>query len=59
MAKKTEEKNEFFESLKAGLEAAIEHAKGNRKHTRTHNNPSTISQGPERIARIEGRTQFF
>jgi len=35
MAKKTEEKNEFFESLKTGLEAAIDHAKGARKDLRT------------------------
>ena len=30
MAKKIEEENEFFERLKTGLEAAIEHAKGER-----------------------------
>ena len=35
MAKKIEEKNEFFESLRSGLEAAIEHAKGSRKDLRT------------------------
>ena len=35
MAKKIEEKNEFFESLRTGLEAAIEHAKGKRKDLRT------------------------
>ena len=35
MAKKIEEKNEFFENLKSGLEAAIEHAKGARKDLRT------------------------
>lgn len=35
MAKKTEEKSEFFEGLKAGLTAAIEHAKGERKGLRT------------------------
>lgn len=35
MAKKIEEKNEFFESLRTGLEAAIEHAKGERKDLRT------------------------
>ncbi len=35
MAKKTEEKREFFEDLKAGLTAAIGHAKGERKDLRT------------------------
>jgi putative transcriptional regulator len=35
MAKKAERKNEFFEDLKAGLQAAIEHAQGKRKDLRT------------------------
>ena len=35
MAKKVEEKNEFFEHLKAGLTASIEHATGARKDLRT------------------------
>ncbi len=35
MAKKTEKTNEFFEDLKEGLAAAIEHAKGRRKDLRT------------------------
>lgn len=43
MATKKEKKNEFFESLKAGFEAAIEHAKGNRKHKNT----TTLPQPPK------------
>jgi len=37
MAKKIEKNNEFFESLREGLEAAIEHAEGKRMdlHTTT------------------------
>jgi len=35
MAKKIEEKNEFFEHLKVGLTASIEHAKGTRKDLRS------------------------
>ena len=35
MAKKTESNNEFFESIKSGLTAAIEHAEGTRKDLRT------------------------
>lgn len=35
MAKRTETTNEFFEELKAGLGAAIKHAKGKRADLRT------------------------
>jgi len=40
MTKKLKEKNEFFERLKTGLEAAIEHAKGERKDLRTKTLPA-------------------
>jgi hypothetical protein len=43
MAKKAESNNEFFESIKAGLSAAIEHADGKRKDLRT----TTIARPPK------------
>lgn len=49
MAKKIEEKNEFFESLKSGLEAAIEHAKGERKDLRT----TTLPRPPKELSAKE------
>ena len=35
MAKKVEEKNKFFEHLKAGITASIDHAKGARRDLRS------------------------
>ncbi|MBK6724161.1 MAG: helix-turn-helix domain-containing protein [Acidobacteria bacterium] len=49
MAKKIEEKNDFFESLKTGLEAAIEHAKGARKDLRT----TTLPLPPKELSAKE------
>lgn len=49
MAKKVEEKNEFFESLKAELESAIEHAKGVRKDLRT----TTLPVPPKELSAKE------
>ena len=49
MAKKIEEKNEFFESLRTGLEAAIEHAKGARKDLRT----TTLPLPPKELSAKE------
>lgn len=49
MAKKIEEKNEFFESLKSGLEAAIEHAKGTRRDLRT----TTLPLPPKQLSSKE------
>ncbi|CAN5443731.1 DNA-binding transcriptional regulator [soil metagenome] len=49
MAKKIEEKNDFFESLKTGLEAAIEHAKGIRKDLRT----TTLPPPPRELSAKE------
>lgn len=49
MAKKIEEKNEFFESMKAGFEAAIEHAKGERKDLRT----TTLPRPPKELSAKE------
>ena len=46
MAKKTKAKNEFFEELKEGLGAAIEHAKGNRKDLRT----TTLPRPPKLLS---------
>ena len=46
MAKKIEEKNEFFESLRSGLESAIEHAKGTRKDLRT----TTLPRPPKELS---------
>lgn len=49
MAKKIEEKNEFFESLRTGLEAAIEHANGARKDLRT----TTLPLPPKELSAKE------
>ena len=49
MAKKIDEKNEFFESLRTGLEAAIEHAKGSRKDLRT----TTLPRPPQELSAKE------
>ena len=46
MAKKIEEKNEFFENLRSGLESAIEHAKGTRKDLRT----TTLPRPPKELS---------
>lgn len=56
MAKKVEEKNEFFESLKSGLEAAIDHASGKRKDLRTTTLPLPPKQlSAKEIADIRAR----
>ena len=49
MAKKTETNNEFFEDLKAGLAATIEHAKGKRKDLRT----TTLPRPPKELSAKE------
>lgn len=49
MAKKTEVQNEFFEDLRAGLTAAIEHAKGSRKDLRT----TTLPRPPKVLSAKE------
>ncbi|MBX7060074.1 MAG: helix-turn-helix domain-containing protein [Pyrinomonadaceae bacterium] len=49
MAKKTEVQNDFFEELKAGLTAAIEHAKGRRKDLRT----TTLPRPPKELSAKE------
>lgn len=49
MAKKVEEKNEFFESLRSGLNAAIDHAKGDRKDLRT----TTLPLPPKQLSAKE------
>jgi len=49
MAKKAEEKNEFFEDLKAGLQAAIEHASGKRADLRT----TTLPRPPKELSAKE------
>lgn len=49
MVKKIEGKNEFFESLKSGLEAAIDHATGKRKDLRT----TTLPLPPKEISAKE------
>ena len=46
MPKKTESNNEFFESIKAGLNAAIEHAEGKRKDLRT----TTLPRPPKQLS---------
>lgn len=46
MAKRAETNNEFFEELKAGLGAAIEHAKGARKDLRT----TTLPRPPKEMS---------
>ena len=49
MAKRAETKNEFFEDLKAGLSAAIEHAKGKRLDLRT----ATLPRPPREMSAKE------
>lgn len=46
MAKKAETNSEFFEELKAGLSAAIEHAEGKRKDLRT----TTLPRPPKEMS---------
>ena len=46
MAKRTETSNEFFDELKAGLDAAIDHAKGKRKDLRT----TTLPRPPKEMS---------
>ena len=59
MAKKIEEKNEFFESLKTGLEAAIEHAKGTRKDLRTTTLPLPPKDSPQKRSHIYATSSMF
>lgn len=49
MAKRTEVQNDFFEELKAGLTAAIEHAEGKRKDLRT----TTLPRPPKQLSAKE------
>ena len=49
MAKKTETRNEFFDELKEGLGAAIEHAKGKRTDLRT----TTLPRPPKEMSANE------
>ncbi len=49
MARKVEKRNEFFEELKAGLNAAIEHAKGKRQDLRT----TTLPRRPKQLSAKE------
>lgn len=49
MAKKAETNNDFFEELKAGLNAAIEHAQGKRKDLRT----TTLPRPPKELSAKE------
>jgi putative transcriptional regulator len=49
MAKRADTKNEFFEELKAGLGAAIEHAEGKRKDLRT----TTLPRPPKELTAKE------
>ncbi|MEJ7624304.1 MAG: helix-turn-helix domain-containing protein [Pyrinomonadaceae bacterium] len=49
MAKKVEERNEFFEHLREGFTASIEHAKGTRKDLRT----TTFPRPPEELSAKE------
>lgn len=49
MEKKTETNNEFFEEIKAGLTAAIEHARGKRKDLRT----TTLPRPPKELSAKE------
>jgi putative transcriptional regulator len=56
MAKRTETTNEFFEELKAGLGAAIEHAKGKRADLRTTTLPRPpMEMSAEQIAKLRNR----
>ena len=53
MAKKAESNNEFFESIKAGLTVAIEHAGGKRKDLRTTTLPSPPKElSAQEIAKV-------
>lgn len=49
MAKRAKPQNEFFESIKAGLTAAIEHAEGKRQDLRT----TTLPRPPKNISAKE------
>jgi putative transcriptional regulator len=49
MPKKADKKNDFFEDLKAGLEAAIEHASGKRMDLRT----TTLPRPPRELSAKE------
>lgn len=49
MAKKTETTNDFFEKLKAGLNAVIGQAKGKRKDLRT----TTLPRQPKKLSAKE------
>jgi putative transcriptional regulator len=49
MRRSSEKKNEFFESIKAGLSEAIEHAEGKRKDLRT----TTLPRPPEQLTAKE------
>jgi len=49
MVKKAEKGNEFFEHIKAGLEAAIDHANGSRKDLRT----TTLPRPPKELTAKE------
>ena len=49
MPNRTETSNEFFEELKAGLGAAIEHAKGKRRDLRT----TTLPRPPKELSAKE------
>ena len=49
MAKKAESNNEFFESIKVGFTAAIEHAEGTRKDLRT----TTLPRPPKELSAKE------
>ena len=49
MPKRTETTNEFFEELKAGLGAAIEHASGKRRDLRT----TTLPRPPKELSAKE------
>ena len=49
MAKEAKKRNEFFEDLKAGLQAAVEHAEGKRMDLRT----TTLPQAPKKLSAKE------
>lgn len=49
MAKKAEVKNDFFESIRSGLVASIEHAKGERKDMRS----TTLPRPPKELSAKE------
>jgi DNA-binding transcriptional regulator YiaG len=49
MAKKAEKRNDFFEELKAGLNASIEHAEGKQKDLRT----TTLPRAPKQLSAKE------